>query len=235
MKFTLLIPVLNERESMEVVMPQFDTSLVDQVLFLDGGSTDGTVDYCREHGYEYYVQKEPGIRQAYTEALDLIRGDAVITISPDGNCRAQDLKPLIDEFTRGDYDMVIASRYFDGARSEDDDFITTFGNRLFTGTVNLLFGARYTDAMTIYRCYKKSLIYDLELNLDKWYAPFEKLFFTRLSWEPMLSARAAKRGLKIGETLGFEPARIAGERKLQIIRWGLGYYCQFIRDWLFWK
>ena len=51
----------------------------------------------------------------------------------------------------------------------------------------------------------------------------------------MLSARAAKRKYKIGEMLGYEPARIAGVRKLQIIRWGLGYYSQFIRDWLFWK
>lgn len=235
MKVTLLMPVLNERESMEIIMPQIDRSWVHQILIADGGSTDGTVEYCKEHGYEYFVQKKPGIRQAYNESLPLITGDAIITFSPDGNCIPKDIPPLIKKFEEGKYDMVIASRYFDGAKSEDDDVITTFGNWLFTSSVNFMFNANYTDAMVIYRIYWKQMIYDLELDKDKWYSTFEKMYFTRLSWEPMLSARASKRGYKIGEILGFEPARIAGVRKLQIIRWGLGYYSQFIRDWLFWK
>ena len=235
MKVTLLMPVLNERESMEVIMPQIDRSWVHQILIADGGSTDGTIEYCKEHGYEYFVQKVPGIRQAYNEALPLITGDAIITFSPDGNCIPKDIPPLIKKFEDGKYDMVIASRYFDGAKSEDDDIITTFGNWIFTTSCNLMFGYKYTDCMVIYRIYWKQMIYDLELDQDKWYSTFEKLYFTRLSWEPMLSARAAKRKYKIGEMLGYEPARIAGVRKLQIIRWGLGYYSQFIRDWLFWK
>jgi len=229
------MPVLNERESMEVIMPQIDRNWVHQILIADGGSTDGTIEYCKEHGYEHFVQKKPGIRQAYNESLPLITGDAIITFSPDGNCIPKDIPPLIKKFEEGTYDMVIASRYFDGAKSEDDDVITTFGNWLFTSSVNFMFKANYTDAMVIYRIYWKQMIYDLELDKDKWYSTFEKMYFTRLSWEPMLSARAAKRGYKIGEILGFEPARIAGVRKLQIIRWGLGYYSQFIRDWLFWK
>lgn len=45
-----------------------------------------------------------------------------------------------------DYDMVIVSRYLDGAKSEDDDVITAFGNWLFTKTVNFLRGGHYTFA-----------------------------------------------------------------------------------------
>jgi len=45
----------------------------------------------------------------------------------------------------------------------DDDFLTAFGNRLFTKTVNLLHGGAYTDAMVIFRAYRKQLIFDLEL------------------------------------------------------------------------
>jgi glycosyltransferase involved in cell wall biosynthesis len=235
MKITLVVLTLNEYESMKEIMPQIDRSCVDQILVVDGGSTDGTIEYCQEHGYEYYIQKKKGIRHAYTEALEHIRGDAILSFSPDGNCRIEDMVPLIEKFKQGDYDLVIASRYFNGAKSEDDDLVTGFGNWLFTGTVNLLFGARYTDAMTIYRLYKKQIVHDLELDQDGPYRTFEKLYRTTLSWEPMMSARAAKRKLKIGETLGYEPARIAGERKLQVIRWGLGYYSQFLRDWLFWK
>jgi len=235
MKITLVVLTLNEYESMKVVMPQMDLSLVDQVLVVDGGSTDGTIEYSKEQGYDVYVQQKRGIRNAYTEALPYIKGDAIISFSPDGNCRPEDLAPLIAKFKSDNYDLVIASRYYEGAKREDDDIVTGFGNWLFTGTVRTLFRYPYTDAMTIYRMYKKQLVYDLELDKDVWYETIEKICFTTLSWEPMMSARAAKRKCRIGETLGYEPARIAGDRKLQVIRWGLGYYLQFLRDWLFWK
>lgn len=235
MKISLVIPTLNEYGGMKVIMPQIDRSMFDQIIVLDGGSTDGTIEYCKEHGYELYIQKKKGVRFAYIEALPLITGDAIITFSPDGNCRAEDLAPLIKEFTEGNYDLVIASRYLDGAKSDDDGALTTFGNWFFTGLCNTLFGYKYTDAMTIFRMYKKQLVYDLELEQDKSYTTFEKMFFTITSWEPMMSARAAKRKLKIGETLGYEPARIAGKAKLQPVRWGLCFLFQFLRDFLFWK
>ena len=72
----------------------------------------------------------------------------------------------------------------------------------------------------IYRAYKKSLIQELELDQDRWYSTPERLFRTRVSWEPMLSARAAIRKLKIGEIPGDEPPRIGGERKLQDLALG---------------
>ena len=63
----------------------------------------------------------------------------------------------------------------------------------------------------------------------------EKLFNTKISWEPLLSVRATKRKLKIAEIPGDEPARIGGERKLKILKWGAAYYFQFIRELWFWK
>ncbi len=132
------------------------------------------------------------------------------------------------------YDMVVVSRYLPPAKSYDDDWITGFGNWLFTATINVLHGGHYTDAMGMYRAYRTRLVQDLELDDDHWYRTPEKLLFTRISWEPLLSVRAARRTLRIAEIPGDEPARQGGKRKLQIIRWGLAYYFQFFRDWLFW-
>lgn len=219
---------------MKAIMPQIDRSWVDQIIILDGGSTDGTIEWAREHGYFVYVQQKPGIRNAYMEVLPYVEGDVIITFSPDGNSVSELLPPLVDKMREG-FDMVIVSRYLDSAKSEDDDLLTGFGNWLFTKTVNLLFKAHYTDVMVMYRAYKKQLINDLELDSDTAYCTPEKLFNTKISWEPMLSARAAKRKLKIGEIPGDEPPRIGGERKLQIWRWGAAYYFQFLRDFLFWR
>ncbi len=226
---TLLVPTLNEVTGMRAVMPKVKPEWVDQILILDGGSTDGTTDYAREQGYDVYVQKEPGIRQAYNECLPLIRGDVILTFSPDGNSIAELIPDLIAKMNEG-YDMVIASRYLGPAQSTDDDWLTGFGNWLFTRTVNLLHGGHYTDAMVIFRAYRKQLIYDLELDRDKWYRTPEKWLRTRISWEPLLSVRAARRKLKVTEIPGDEPPRIGGERKLQVWKWGAAYYFQFIRD-----
>src|SRR5205823_14823298 len=103
---------------------------------------------------------------------------------------------------------VIGSRYAGRLRSEDDDLLTGFGNWLFTRTVNLLYGARYSDVMVIYRAFTKALVYDLGLDQDRSYTLPERLFRTVISWEPLMSIRAAKRGKRVGEVPAGEPKRI---------------------------
>lgn len=231
---TLLVPTLNEIEGMKVIMPCIHREWVDQILILDGGSTDGTIEYAKANNYEVHVQTEAGIRQGYMEVLSKIRGDVIVTFSPDGNSIPELLPKLVAKIDEG-YDMVIASRYKKPAKSDDDDWVTAFGNWLFTRTVNLLHGGSYTDAMVIYRAYRASLIRELELDQDRWYATPERLFGCRISWEPLLSARAARRRMKVTEIPGDEPPRLGGERKLRVLRWGASYYFQFIRDWFLWR
>ncbi len=166
MKVTLIVPTLNEIDGMKVIMPKIKKEWYDQLIVLDGGSTDGTIEYAKQHGYFVYVQKKQGFRQAYTEVLPYIKGDIVLTLSPDGNSIPELIPKLIEKMQEG-YDMVIASRYLNGAKSEDDDFITAFGNWFFTKTINLLHGGKYTDVMVIFRAYKTNLIYDLELHKDE--------------------------------------------------------------------
>lgn len=233
MKISLFIPTLNERRSMEQIMPKVDKSLFCQILVSDGNSKDGTAEYARSLGYDVHVQKEKGIRFAYIEAWPQLTGDYVITFSPDGNCPPEDLPRLIEKMKEG-HDMVVASRYLPPAKSEDDGLITGFGNWLFTRTVNLLHGGRYTDAMTIFRIYRTKMFYELGLDRDDAYALPEKLYFTRMGIEPLLSVRAARAKLKISEIPSDEPARVAGHAKVQIIRWGAAYYTQFFLQ-LFWR
>jgi len=234
MKTTLLVMTLNEVRGMKTIMPQVSRDWCDQIIIVDGGSTDDTIEWAREQGYELYIQKRPGFRHAYNEVLPYVTGDVIITFSPDGNSIASLIPQLINKMKEG-YDMVIVSRYLGAAKSEDDDLVTGFGNWLFTKTINLLHGGQYTDAMVIYRAYKKQIVYDLELNKDEGYGMAEKLFHTRISWEPLLSVRAAKRKLKVAEIPGDEPPRIGGERKLQILKWGAAYYFQVLRELFFWR
>jgi len=238
MKVTLLVPVLNEEVGMREIMPTVDRSLFHQILIVDGNSKDKTVEIARQQGLQVVIQKRPGVRGAYLDAWPHITGDAVLTFSPDGNSLVSCLKPCIEKFNEG-YDMVIVSRYLNGAKSEDDDAITGFGNWLFTGSINFFHHFPYTDAMVIYRIYRKDLIHELDLDDERSYTAEEKFFRTNVSWEPLMSIRAAKRTcqgkLKIAEIPGDEPKRVGGERKLQVLKWGAVFYWEILREIFFWR
>jgi glycosyltransferase involved in cell wall biosynthesis len=230
---TLLVPTLNEIDGMRQIMPRVDRAWCDQILVVDGGSTDGTQEFTRAQGYDLVVQQRRGIRHAYIEAFPHVRGEIVITFSPDGNS-VPHLIPALARVVAHGHDMVIASRYLPGARSEDDDRVTAFGNWAFTALINVLHGGRYTDAMVMYRAYRTKLFWDLGLDREDAYAP-ERLFRTVMGVEPLLSIRAAKKGLRVSEIPGDEPARIGGERKLQVFRWGGAYLVQTFREVYHWR
>jgi glycosyltransferase involved in cell wall biosynthesis len=219
-------------EGLKEFLPLLPKELFCQILVVDGQSTDGSVDIAKSLGFEVYIQKQKGIRHAYAEAWPLIRGESVITFSPDANCRVQDLKTLVNEMAKG-HDMVIASRYMPPAKSYDDDFLTRIGNWGFTFLISFLFSHKFTDSMTIYRIYRTNLFTDLKLDQDFGYWP-EKLFRSKVGLEPLLSMRAAKKKLKIADIPSDEDARKHGVRKLQPFRWGAIILLQVFTEFIFW-
>ena len=85
MKVSIIVFEINEIDGMRCVMPQIKPEWYDELIIVDGGSTDGTIEYAREHGYNLFVQKEKGLGAAFSEAIKKVNGDIVILFAPDGS------------------------------------------------------------------------------------------------------------------------------------------------------
>lgn len=217
MKVTLLVPTVNEIEGMKAVMPKVKKEWVDEILVIDGGSNDGTFEYAQAQGYRAVRQQSKGLTNSYLEALKLTDSDIMIPFSPDGNSVPEIIPALIEKIKEG-YDMVIVSRYLDGAKSEDDDPVTAFGNWMFTAMINLCFGGRYTDTLVMFRAWKREILETFRIDTS------------RAGIEPQLAIQCAKKKLKVCEIPGDEPKRIGGIRKMSPLGNGWAILCLIFRE-----
>lgn len=218
MKTTLAILTLNEVDAVPYVLPKIRKDWTDEAIVVDGGSTDGTIEWCRANGWQVLVQKKHGYGQGMRECIAIAEGDIIIEFMADGNCDPVAIPRLIEKMKEG-YDLVIASRYKGDAVSYDDTVITRFGNWGFTTIVNILFGASYTDAMNGYRAYRIDSFKKLRVDEDG------------LTFPTQGSIQFAKAGLKIAEIPTDEQKRIGGMRKAKNIRTGLQLLRMIIKEY----
>ena len=219
---TLIIFTWNEVDGMKAIMPRINPGWYDQLIIVDGGSTDGTVEYARQQGYFIFRQQQRGAGAAFLESVAKATGDILIVFSPDGNSIPEKIPELVAKMEEG-YDFVIVSRYLDGAKSYDDDAVTAFGNWFFTTLLRMLFRAPITDALVMYRGYRREIVKKLGVSTPT------------VSWGTQILARAARKGLKIGEIPGDEPPRIGGVRKMSPLKNGTSELLMTLREFFNWS
>jgi len=208
MKVSLIIFTLNEIDGMRVIMPQIKKEWFDELIIVDGGSHDGTIEYAKENGYFIFIQQDKGAGAAFHEAMAKTTGDIIVMFSPDGNSIPDKIPELVAKIKEGN-DIVIASRYCGNAKSDDDDIVTAFGNKVFTSLVNFLFGSLLSDVLVMFRAYRKEAID--KLNIDT----------KTVAWGTEILIEAIRNNLKIAEIPADEPIRIGGVRKMKPLKNGV--------------
>jgi len=118
-KISLCLIVWNELSGCQTDVPRLPLDKFEEVFVIDGGSTDGTVEYLTCRGIKVYRQEKPGLNAAYVQANRLATGDAVVSFFPKGTLPVEDLLKFRPLFEQG-YEIVIASRQLPESVNEED-------------------------------------------------------------------------------------------------------------------
>ena len=222
MSVIVFVLTLDEIDGVSEIMPKVKKEWADAIIFVDGGSTDGTLEKAKELGFEVIHQKNKGEGNACRVGTDATESDFVMFFSPDGNDDPDDIPKLIQKTKEG-HDVIHISRFGKNSVSEDASLLDRFGNNMFTFLVNTFFGGNYTDALNGFRIIRRKL-WD-ELKTDAQY----------LNIEQQICIRLARRKIPILEIDGIEPKRIGGERKMRPLTTGAQLSYQIIKEFIFWK
>ncbi|MBI2042723.1 MAG: glycosyltransferase family 2 protein [Candidatus Nealsonbacteria bacterium] len=206
-KVSVVIPTLNEVSTIKMVLDSLPKDIVDEVLVVDGRSTDGTVELVKSLGYPVYTEEGNGFGAAFATGAKKATGDIVVFINSDYSHDAADIPKFLKKIEEG-YDMVMASRYMKGGGSEEDTFVHYIGNRVITFVANLVHGAHFSDILYFYLAAKKEVFDRVETTAEGFEYCIE------------LPIKAHKAGFKITQVPSLERKRAGGKAKVSAFKHG---------------
>jgi glycosyltransferase involved in cell wall biosynthesis len=197
--------------------------VVDEVVLVDGHSTDDTVQVAIEECPDVVVVTQTGNGKGNALACGFAAasGDILVMLDADGSMSPGEVPALVECLTTESCDFVKASRFLGESGSDDLTPVRRIGNHLLRIMVNWLFSARYTDL-----CYGLSAFWKdclPELGFDG-YGPVggrEDCLGSGFEVETLLNIRAAVAGLAVTEVPSFERCRVSGMSNLRVVRDGL--------------
>jgi len=111
--------VYNEIEGCKVDIPGLPRNRFCEIFAVDGGSTDGTIEFLEAQGITVYQQPVKSLNAAYHYAVELCRGDALVVWFPKGTIDTKYINDIANDLD-GKNELVIASRNIRGARNEEN-------------------------------------------------------------------------------------------------------------------
>jgi len=225
---SVIIPAINEARNLPHVMAALPE--VDEVILVDGGSTDDTVDVARRlmPGIRIVQQNRRGKGNALACGFAAATGDILVMIDADGSTDPREIPSFIAALRSG-ADFAKGSRFQKTGGSADITRLRRAGNRCLSLMVNVLFGTGYSDL-----CYGYNAFWARHLDvfdLDSTTEADGRLWGDGFEIETLLNLRASRARLRIVEVPSFEQRRIHGESNLNAFTDGLRVLRTIAREW----
>jgi glycosyltransferase involved in cell wall biosynthesis len=204
---SILMPVYNERERVERAIAEvLATELPDEfeLIIVDDGSTDGTLDILRQGNLDPRVRliehtHNKGKGAAIQTALAQAKGDFSCIFDADLEYDPADLGLLMPPLLDGRTNASFGVRAFDGYTSHS--FLFVLGNKGVTLACNVLYNVYLHDIMTCHKMIRTELFRSLPLRS------------AGFAIEPEITARLVQRGERIFEVPVHYRARATDEGK----------------------
>lgn len=205
----ILIPTLNEASSIAPVVKDFKEMGFENILVIDGRSTDGTQELAENAGARVIVQSGSGKGQAMAEAFDLIDQKYILLIDGDGTYLPSEARLLLDPLMKRKADHVVGNRFgrLEGGALKK---LNAFGNRFINGFFSTAYGVRLTDILSGYRAFTTEGVRCLDL------------FTAGFEIESEMTIESIRKGLDIIEVpITYRPRAAGTKTKLNPLKDGL--------------
>jgi glycosyltransferase involved in cell wall biosynthesis len=204
---SVIIPTLNEAKNLPLVLPFLPLDEIDEVILVDGHSTDGTVELARRllPSIRIIFEPRPGKGLALRRGYEAAVGDILIVLDADGSNDPREIPRFVRALMEG-ADFVKGSRFAPQGGTTDMPRIRMLGNMSFVKIVNLFWGTSFTDLCYGYHAFWKYCLESIEIeDVDG----FEI--------DTAIYLQAIRKHLRIVEVPSFEGYRFYGQGKLQTI------------------
>ena len=201
MSTSLIIPALNEAESLGILLAEIPTQMVDELIVVDNGSTDQTALVARQAGAQVVTEPRRGYGFACAAGAAKASSAVLAFMDGDGSFLPAELPALLAPLEQGQADLVLGSRTMDVLQPITMPPHQRLGNDLFTWLLHQRFGLAITD-LGPFRTIRREILLELEMREFTYGWPLEMILKT------------ARRSLPIVEVPISYRLRFAGQSKV---------------------
>ncbi|PIZ52071.1 glycosyl transferase [Candidatus Woesearchaeota archaeon CG_4_10_14_0_2_um_filter_33_13] len=220
MKLSILIPAFNEEKTIVALIskvkavPFQDFGLFSEIIVINDGSSDRTLDVLRSLSDITILNhsKNKGKGAAIKTGIYHCTGEIVIVQDADMEYDPQEIPFVVKPIVEGRADVVYGSRFLSSLQNKSNKvfvkhhksyWMAYLGGRIVTKVTNLLFGSHLTDEPTCYKSFRSAIVKTIDITNNG----FE--------WEPEITAKILKRGIKIKEVpISYYPRTVEEGKKI---------------------
>lgn len=208
---SVVIPTLNEASNLPLVLPYLPMAWIDEVILVDGRSTDDTVQVAHRlmPSIKVVMETRKGKGIAMRAGYAASSGDIIVLLDADGSNDPREIPRFVKRLMQG-ADMVKGSRFAVSGGTTDMTMIRKLGNSGLAMVSNVMFSQKFTDLCYGFHAFWRHCLDSLELEK---YDGFEI--------DTGLYLQAVRKNLRVVEEPSFEGERFHGSSKLNAVRDGI--------------
>jgi len=188
---TIAIPFFNEENTIREIFAKIKNLQMPfekEIILVDDGSSDKSYERIKNAKGAVILRHKVNMGKgaAVKTALANSKGDIFIVQDADLELNPDDILKVIKPIADGKADVVYGSRNVDG-RNVEHSLIFYWGGKLVTEAANLLYGTNLTDEACGYKAFRTSVLKSIRIKEN------------RFEWEPEVTAKISRKGIKIKE------------------------------------